>query len=140
MKNYRNYKLLYNLKSQVWSLDVMIAVIIFLGTIFFFFMILNNAPGSKTDELEQEALKVIEEITSENFELRVTDGDMINSTRLEDLLGNYSDIKKELGVKNEFCIYFEDEAGNVIYINLTGDKNYTGLGSDTINVSNITCG
>lgn len=127
-------------KSQAWSFDIMLAVIIFIGTMFFFFAILNKAPGTKIEELEQDASSIIKYIVLEDFRFRVVDGDKINATRLEDLLGNYSDIKRELRVENEFCIYFEDEDGNIIYINQSESRDYTGIGSNIINVSDIPCG
>ena len=126
-------------KSQAWSFDIMLAVVIFIGTIFVFFTILNKAPGTKIDELERDASIIIEGIVSGDFEFRVTDGDKINATKLEELIGNYSDLKRELRIENEFCIYLEDEEGNVIYVNTSENKYYSGIGSRIINVSNITC-
>ena len=123
--------------SQAWSLDIMLAIVIFLGTAFFFFAILNSTQGDKTDELKEDAARVIEDIVSENSDLGIVDENKINVTKLEELLGrNYSDIKRKLRIKNDFCLYFEDEKGNIIYINTT----YTGVGSSIINVSNVTCG
>ncbi|MAE42202.1 hypothetical protein CMO93_00395 [Candidatus Woesearchaeota archaeon] len=125
--------------SQAWSFDIMLAVIIFIGTIFFFFAILNKAPGTKVDELEQDASRIIEDMVSDDFEFRVTDGDKVNVTKLGDLIGNYSDIKSKLKIENEFCIFFEDEDGNIIYINISENRNYTGIGSGIINVGGIPC-
>ena len=122
--------------SQAWSLDVMLAVVIFLGTIFFFYAILNTAQGDKSDELRAEASKVLERVLSESSDASIAEGNKINSTKLQDLLGNYSGIKGKLRVKNDFCIYFEDEDGNIMYINAS----YTGFGSTIINVSGSPCG
>ena len=123
-------------KSQAFSMDIMLAVIIFIGTVFFFYAILNTSQGSKADELQDEASKVLTGILSENPDLKITDENKINTTKLEELLGNYSGLKGKLKVKNDFCIYFEDEGGNIVYINAT----YTGIGSGIINVSDVPCG
>ena len=122
--------------SQAFSMDIMLAVIIFIGTIFFFYAILDTTQGTKADELQSEASKILKDMLSKDSDVRITDGTKINSTKLEELLGNYSEIKSKLKVKNDFCIYFEDENGNIIYVNTT----YTGLGSGIINVSDIPCG
>ena len=122
--------------SQAWSLDVMLAVIIFIGTVFFFYAILDTTQGTKAEELQDEASKVLTGISSEDSGVGIMDGNKINTTKLEDLLGNYSSIKSKLKVENDFCIYFEDEDGNILYINATT----TGLGSGIINVSDIPCG
>lgn len=122
--------------SQAWSLDVMLAVIIFIGTLFFFYAILNTAQGTKAKELQDDASKILKDMLSKDSDVRITDGTKINSTKLEELLGNYSEIKSKLKIENDFCIYFEDENGNILYINAT----QTGLGSGIINVSDVPCG
>ena len=127
-RNFRN--------SQAWSLDIMLAVIIFIGTIFFFYAMLDTTQGSKAEELQGEASKIAKDILSKDSDVKIADGTEINGTRLEELLGNYSEIKSKLKIKNDFCIYFEDENGNIIYINETR----TGLGSGIINVSGMPCG
>ena len=123
-------------KSQAWSLDIMLAVVIFLGTIFFFYIILNSSQGNKASELEDEASIVIQGVISEDSEFGITDGNEIDIDKLEELLGmDYSEIKTKLRVQNEFCIFFEDNDGNVIYIN----TDYTGIGSSEISVSDVPC-
>ena len=139
MTNKRN-KIFGNLSSQAFSMDIMLAVIIFIGTIFFFYAILNTTQGSKADELQNEASKVLTGVLSKDSGAGIADGAKINGTKLEEFLGNYSDIKSNLKVKNDFCIYFEDESGNIVYINTTQTKNYTGIGSEIITVSSIPCG
>ncbi|MBI2208825.1 hypothetical protein HYU50_05000 [Candidatus Woesearchaeota archaeon] len=128
-----------NPTSQAFSMDIMLAVIIFIGTVFFFYVILSTTQGNKADELHNEALKVLTDILSEDSGVGITDGNKINITKLGELLGNYSGIKGKLKVKNDFCIYFEDENGNIIYINMT-NMTSTGVGSGIINVSNVPCG
>jgi len=127
-------------ESQAFSMDIMLAVIIFIGTAFFFFTILNQKQGSKAEELQDEASKVLSTIISDDSDVGILNGSEINVEKLEDLLGNYSNIKNKLRIKNEFCFFFEDEDGNIIFINISETKNFTGIGSGTINVSNIPCG
>ena len=134
------HKLLRNLKSQAFSMDIMLGVLIFLGTIVFFFLVLSNTQDDKVKELEQEASILAKELVSEESDLRVVDGKRVNTTKVENLLGNHSDIKKNLRLKNDFCVFFEDNDGNILFINTSANKNYSGLGSDIINVSNIPCG
>ena len=123
------------MKSQAFSMDLMIAVVIFIGTIFVFYSVLSDRLSSKTDELEDEALVVLENIASGDSEVRIIDGIKINETKLEELLGmEYSDIKKKIRIKNEFCFFLEDANGDVIYI-----LNKPGVGSDKINISDVPC-
>ena len=123
------------MKSQAFSMDIMMAFVIFIGTIFVFYSIISDRLSSKTDELEDEALVVLENIASGDSEVRIIDGIKINETKLEELLGmEYSDIKKKIRIKNEFCFFLEDANGDVIYI-----LNKPGVGSDKINISDVPC-
>ncbi len=118
-------------------MDIMIAIVIFIGTIFIFYSIFSSNIESKKKSLEDDAAVVLENIASQDSDIRVVDGVKINTTRLENLLGkNYSELKNKMRVENEFCIYFEDEEGNIIYLNQT----QAGIGSGKINVSNVPCG
>ena len=45
---------------------------------------------------------------------------------------DYDELKSALGVKNDFCIYFEDEAGNLINIDDITDHNTIGVGDGRI--------
>ena len=139
--NRKSNKSIKNLKTQVWSLDIMLAVIVFIGTIFFFYTVLISSQDTKVFELKNEASKVINDLLSEDSDLGIVDGNKINTTKLSELLDqDYATIKNKLRIKNEFCIFFEDEDGNILYINISETKNYTGIGSEIISVSNIPCG
>jgi len=130
------------MKSQAFSMDIMIAFVIFIGTIFVFYSILSDRLSSKTGELGDEASVVLDNIASEDSEVRITDGIIVNETKLEELLGmEYSEIKKKIKIENEFCIYLEDEDGNIIYISPENptDPDVPGIGSDKIKISGESC-
>lgn len=115
-------------KSQAWSMDIMIAMVIFIGVIFVFYSILSPNGGDKTGELKNDAL-----IIAENINITK------NISYIEELLGeDYSELKKKLRVKNEFCIFIEDEEGYVIRVN-PDDPGQLGIGSDKINISDVPC-
>lgn len=112
-------------KSQAWSMDIMIAMVIFIGVIFVFYSILSAKGGDKIVELKDDAV-----IVANN--LNITQ----NISQIEELLGeDYSELKKKLRVKNEFCIFLEDEEGNVIYLS----QNQPGIGSGQIKISDVQC-
>ena len=118
-------------KSQAWSMDIMIAMVIFIGVIFVFYNILSSNEDNKIRELKDDAL-----IVAENIDLTK------NPSQIEELLGeDYSELKKKLRVKNEFCIFLENEEGNVIYITDPDDdtKTYPGIGSGKVKISGYGC-
>ena len=124
------------MKSQAFSIDIMIALVIFIGTIFVFYSIFSGSEETKTAELEDEASIVLDNIASEDSEVRITDGVVVNETKLAELLGmEYSEIKKKIRVKNDFCFFLEDEDGNIIYI----EAGKPGIGSDKIKISDEPC-
>ena len=112
-------------KSQAWSMDIMIAMVIFISIIFVFYSILSNNGDNKIRELKDDAL-----IVAGNIDITK------NPNRIEELLGeDYSELKKKLRVKNEFCIFLEDEEGNVIYLS----QDRPGMGSGKIKISEVEC-
>lgn len=112
-------------KSQAWSMDIMIAMVIFIGVIFVFYTILSTNEGDKIVELKDDALVIAENINITK-----------NISLIEELLReDYSELKKKLRVKNEFCIFIEDEAGNVIYLS----QDRPGIGSGKIKISDVEC-
>jgi len=111
--------------SQAWSMDVMIAIVIFIGAISIFYLIFVSKPENKIKTLENDASKVLENLNiSENIS-------QINELLQE----NYTDLKRKLRVENEFCIYFEDTDSNIINVS----PGQTGIGSEKINVTDVPC-
>lgn len=118
-------------------MDIMIALVVFLGTIFLFYSILSSKYESKSQALEDDASKVAKNIATEDSGVAVIDGVAVDVKKLEQLLGrDYSEIKGKIRAKNEFCIFFEDENGNLIKIS----PEYAGVGSEKIKVNNVPCG
>ena len=126
------------MKSQAFSMDIMLAVVIFIGTIFVFYSILSGGDDeSKITDLEDEASTVLGNIATEDSDVRITEteGIAVDEAKLEDLLEmEYSEIKKKIRVKNEFCIYLEDDEGNVIPI-----QDQSGVGSGKIKIGGEGC-
>lgn len=106
-------------------MDIMIAIVIFIGTIFVFYSILSAKGSSKVGELKDDA-----SILAKNINITQ------NMSLIEELLSeDYSQLKKKLRVKNEFCLFLEDENGNVIYLS----QDQSGIGSGKISISDVPC-
>ncbi|MBI2142495.1 hypothetical protein HYU15_03345, partial [Candidatus Woesearchaeota archaeon] len=77
--------------------------------------------------------------TSPNQTLVFVEGNKVDARKLEELSRlSYEDLKRQLGISNDFCIHFEDEKGNIILINSTSQT--AGIGSSKAGVGNLTCG
>lgn len=121
-------------------MDVTLAVIIFIAAFFVIYTIAANRTASSIDDLAREAERISKEAASENSSISLVEDSQLNQVKIEDLIGqDYDEIKKKLRVENEFCIYVEDEEGNLIFLNKSETENVTGIGSPNINISGIAC-
>ncbi|MBI2542522.1 hypothetical protein HYV80_07500 [Candidatus Woesearchaeota archaeon] len=123
-------------KSQSWSLDIVLGVIIFSAAFFIFYSLIDADSGTKAQNLKEEASSVTKQVASQEAPLRVVDKNEINITKLNELKNlSYADLKRRMRVEGDFCIYLEDDEGNLVLIN----NSYRGIGSPTINLSGTPC-
>src|SRR3989344_4169201 len=91
-------------KSQAWSVDVILAVVIFMGAFFLYYAIANSGSSSDVTALKADASSIIKQ------EINIT-----KVSELKDM--NYDELKNQFRVEGNFCIYIEDEKGNLVMIN-----------------------
>jgi len=131
-------------RAQVWSVDVLLAVVIFVSVILVFYVTMSarSKPGMKTLETNADDLKVELE---KNYDLGFINKDDINQQKFLAFLGNatnnFTGLKKKLGISGNFCIFFEDSDGNIIFISDEAQNinNFTGVGSNETCISGYYC-
>ena len=102
-------------KSQSFSVDFIIAIVVFMGVIILFYQLLNPGTEPKTIELQEEAALVARHTEEQTSPLSILDEDTVDEVKLQTLVdsvneeGGYEALKSELGIINDFCIYFEDD-------------------------------
>lgn len=122
-------------KAQSWSIDVIIGVLIFIGAFFVVYALLNSNPETKASNLKDEASAVVKKVTSEGS-LKIVDGNEVNESKLNELKNlPYDELKRILAIEGDFCIYFEDDKGNLVLI----DNSYKGVGSQNIVIGGTPC-
>jgi hypothetical protein len=122
-------------RAQSWSFDIALAVVIFILTTITFLSFSNSDEGRKLSVVQSESHYLIEHAKTENSPLQIVVNQEVSQQKLQQFASaDYQELKKLAGVKNDFCIYFEDEEGNVVPIE--GNK---GIGASTINVSGTPC-
>jgi hypothetical protein len=132
-------------RAQVWSVDVLLAVVIFVSVILVFYVTMSKPikPGMTSLETNAGDLKVELE---KNYELGFINKDNIDEQKFLAFLGNstnnFTGLKKKLGISGNFCIFFEDSDGNIIIISdeAQGISNFTGIGSNETCISGYYCG
>ena len=128
------------MKAQTWSVDVMIAIVIFSVIILGFFYITGlTAQSERLKAMASEAEKVHESLTTtgNKSSLAFIEGGKIDSQKLAEFANmDYEEIKKQLGIEGgDFCIHLEDEEGNIVSI-----SGKAGIGSGKVEISdNIYC-
>lgn len=131
-------------KAQMWSMDTIIASIIFISAITAFIVIIsNNYTGQDVENIKSEAEFIPEQLlTSEDTDVSILTDNMVDLDKVKKLQKqNYEDLKSLLGVDGDFCLYFETADGQIVNLSeLTSEGNSVGLGKGDINLSkNIPC-
>ena len=94
------------------------------------------ASNKQSEKLRSESEKLPAALTSQQN----ISGVFIKSTKVDDQkLGDalnlsYENLKQLLGINSDFCIYFEDEKGNIVPV-----RNKIGIGSSLVNFSGKGC-
>lgn len=136
--------------AQIWSLDLMVAVILFLSGIMVFFVYSINQPGETQDNFEllfYDGKAITDSLLSSGYPanwnssnviiLGITDDDRINETKLENLYdmiyidNDYQATKNLLNTGYDYYIF--------LYENMTINSNEVeGIGKPGTTKDNIT--
>lgn len=116
-------------------LDFDTAILLLLIISIFIIMKAALNPVPSLESLEQEASIILNKLTA-GHEINLLNSNEIveEKVMLLDSM-DYSEVKAMLGVKNDFCIYFEDATGNIVRI----DGISPGIGSDKISIDGEPC-
>ncbi len=124
-------------QAQSWSFDITLGVIIFLATFVSIFSFINQNEEGKFEQVRGESEYIIGQISAENSPLQAVVDREVNEPLLSDIASlSYDALKIKAGVKNDFCIYFENGEGGLVIIN----GSTTVIGAQSINVSGTPCG
>ena len=117
-------------------MDIIIAVVIFMVVLSVFYIVFSRDSSEKAKSLNREASTVIKQISTGENSLRIVNNNEVNVSKISELKNlSYDELKRRLKVENDFCIYFEDEKGNIVLIN----NSYRGIGASSINTSGAPC-
>ncbi len=110
--------------DELWMVLIVAVLIIFISALV------------KENDLDKEAEAILNGLTNSNEDSLAPDN-VVREERLEKISGmSYSELKSSLNVENEFCIYFEDENGNLIEFK----EGLRSIGSDVIEINGVPCG
>ncbi len=125
-------------RAQTWSTDALVGMTLFFITALLLYYLMGPVKKGEQDEgLQAESKKLPEILSSEQNMTQVfIKGSKVDESRLLDasMLG-YENLKSLFGISSDFCIYFEDEKGNIVPIG----GNRMGIGSPLANISGKNC-
>ena len=123
-------------KSQTWSMDITLAIAIFIGSILTIYLLFQGNKEGSAKRLEHDANKVLDSISSQNSQVGIVNGINIDEQKLKNLIQTqYPDLKNKIKSDSDFCIFLEDENGKIVYL-----EGKAGIGSDRIKISGQPCG
>ena len=113
-----------------------IGVAIFIVAFFIFYSILGMNKNTQASDLKEQASVIIKQATDEGSTVAVVNGQELNISKFGQLKNmSYDELKSALKMEGDFCIYVEDENGNLLLVN----NSYRGIGSPNINLSGAPC-
>ena len=133
-------------KAQAWSIDLVIGVLIFLLVVGLFYATLTRNQSQDTTSIRIASETVATKLVNDP-ETSIVENNKVSSKKLKELIKQIKEepdlVRQEFGIEGDFCIFFEDERGNLFPIFIDEDDGvdvYHGIGSDRINVTGISCG
>ncbi len=124
-------------KGQTWSTDAVVAVAMFiLAVIMLYYLSGPAATNRQSEKLQSEADKLPTTLSSQqNLSAIFIHGSKIDEQKLSEAISlSYDNLKSLLGVQSDFCIYLEDEKGNIVPMD-----GKVGIGSPLANFSGKGC-
>ena len=106
-----------DIKSQTFSMDILIALGVFIVGILVFLYLIGGSSETQTvpklqaeSELLPQSLISPDEVSSVNS--TIVFGNKVDAARLNKSINtNYSALKNTIGMVSDFCIHMEDESG-----------------------------
>ena len=119
-------------KAQVWSMDVIIAITIFTLIFIGLFLTIGIASkGSKSGTLINENEVISEALLADTRNISIMSENKLDKAAILNFSQKgYEEIKAELGITSDFCIYFEETDGDITDI----EEIYT-IGDPSVNIT-----
>lgn len=130
-------------QGQSWSLDIILAFVIFMLIVGIFYTLLNNNKKTEISDVQLEASTLsgnLDGSSGINSSLKIIENGVVDDQKLKELYdANYLGLKNQFGLRGDFCIYMVDQYGNLVAINTSsGLKN--GFGGSDLIINGRPCG
>ena len=123
--------------AQTFSTDAIIAIVMFvIAVIMLYYFSGSGAKNKQSEKLQSDAEKLPAILNSQqNLTSIFIQGTKIDDQKLREAVNlSYDSLRSLLGIQSDFCIYLEDENGNVVPM-----EGKLGVGSPLANFSGKSC-
>ncbi len=129
--------------GQSWSLDIILAFVIFMLIVGIFYTLLTNNKKTTIQDVQLEASTLsgaLDKSSGVNSSLAVIENGIVDDGKLKSLYGeNYDSLKNKFGITGDFCIYMIDQYGNLVAVN-TSSGFLNGFGNGNLTINDKPCG
>ncbi len=121
-------------RGEVWSLDLIIAVLVFLLAVgIFYFFTQGHAEKGQTRLRVQAQIVTDKLAASDSPDAALLDQDRIQALASQSAT-DYPATKQSLGLRDDFCVILIDKDGNLLLIG-NGTDNYVGFGNGNLTLN-----
>jgi len=128
-----------NFKKNLFTFNNTVLLALMLALIVLFKTIMAPVPVFKAAgkaDLEREAKTLLDTVATEGTSMSLVKSNELLDEKIKSLRDmDYNEFKGILGVKSDFCVYFEDATGNLIKV----DGIELGIGSEKIQINGKPC-
>jgi len=125
--------------GQVWSMDLIIAVVVFLLAVGVFYFLTNHRANADQSKLQIESQLIANKVTGEEA-VSIVNGGAVDEQKLSNLANiPYDELKSRLGLSDDFCIVLLDQNGAVILVG-NGTEQRVGIGNGNLTLNLTTLG
>jgi hypothetical protein len=129
-------------KAQTWSMDLIIAMVIFVLIITIFYSLLSSPQNLKPQQLQEEGQKIASKLESSPTTCDILDHGDIDRDQLQKCFASNPEVfRQQAGLTSHFCIYIQDQNGRTIAIPDSTDvtKSRLGFGDSEMKVAQKNC-
>ncbi|MFH1649796.1 MAG: hypothetical protein ABIA93_04565 [Candidatus Woesearchaeota archaeon] len=129
------------MRAQAWSMDLVIAVLIFTAIIAVFFAFVGKGKDNDAKGLENDARMIAAKLDADNADsIPLVSQGKIDAKVLAQVYNmSYEELKVKLGTSRDFCIYLETADGRILPVQLdVGEK--TSMGDPNLTINGDPCG
>jgi len=125
-------------EGQAWSIDLIIAVVIFVLIISIVYTFINRPKNVSPDDLREEGKHIAIQLNTGPHDCDFITNNVIDREQLEICYEmNAEDRaawKRAMNIRSNYCVYIQDQNGRVISV-----ANKTGFGDGELEVGGVNC-